>query len=261
MQHLEYKKADTSKPYFEYLLRLADDRLIIGHRMSEWCGHAPHLEEDLAMANMALDQIGQAKAFLEYAAEVEDEGRSEDDLAYFRDDIDFRNLQLVEQPNGDFGFTIARQFLFSTFSELLLERLQDHPDKQLAGIAAKSLKEVKYHVRHSRDWVVRLGDGTDESHRRVQQAFDDLWMFTEELFYMDEIDKKLIKDDKAPDLSELKPEWNNRVNATLEEATLERPEDEQYMATGGRVGFHQEELGYLLMEMQFLRRSHPEAEW
>ncbi len=261
MQHLEHSKADTSKPFFEYLLRLGDDRLILGHRMSEWCGYGPQLEEDLAMANIALDLIGQAKALLEYAGEVEGEGRSEDDLAYFRDDIDFRNLQLAEQPNGDFGFTIARQFLFSTFNELLLERLQDHPDRQLAGIASKSLKETRYHVRHSRDWVLRLGDGTDESNQRIQQAFDDLWMYTAELFYMDEVDEILIKDGKVPDLKELQPEWNERVNQTLKEATLQRPDDDQYMATGGRVGFHQEELGYLLMEMQFLRRSHPEAEW
>ena len=261
MQHLKYSKADTSKPFFEYLLRLADDRLILGHRVSEWCGVGPHLEEDLALANIALDQIGQAKALLEYAGEVEGEGRSEDDLAYFRDDIDFRNLQMLEQPIGDFGFTIARQFLFSTFSELLLEELKNHPDEQLAGIAAKSLKEVKYHVRHSRDWVLRLGDGTEESHNRIRQAFEDLWMYTEELFYMDEIDETLINDGRAVDLNKLKPEWNQRVNDTLGQATLTRPDDDQYMATGGRIGFHQEDLGYLLMEMQFLRRSHPEAEW
>ena len=168
---------------------------------------------------------------------------------------------MAEQPKGDFGFTIARLFLFSTFSELLLEELKNHPDEQLAGLAAKSLKEVRYHVRHCRDWVLRLGDGTEESHKRIQKAFEDLWMYTGELFYMDEIDDLLIKDGYAPNLSKLQPEWNKRVDQTLEEATLKRPDDDQNMATGGRVGFHQEDLGYLLMEMQFLRRSHPEAQW
>src|SRR3954463_7977925 len=176
---------------FEYLLRLGDDRLVLGHRLSEWCGHGPILEEDIALANVALDLIGQATHFLQLAGQVEGQGRDEDALAYFRDAIEYRNIQLVELPNGDFGRTIVRQFLFDAWSVLLLDGLQRAGNTKLAGIAAKAYKEARYHVRHSGEWVIRLGDGTDESHRRVQTALDELWPYTGEMFLADEVDRQL----------------------------------------------------------------------
>jgi ring-1,2-phenylacetyl-CoA epoxidase subunit PaaC len=175
------KELTKQQAFLTYLLRLADDRLILGQRMSEWCGHGPELEEDLAMANIALDLIGHATALYEYAAEIEDEGHDEDYFAFFRDDRDFTNLQLCELPKGDFGFTIARLFLFSAFSYFQYEKLKEAADEQFAGMIAKHLKEIKYHLRHSREWVLRLGDGTEESHNRIQESFDELWMYLDEL--------------------------------------------------------------------------------
>jgi ring-1,2-phenylacetyl-CoA epoxidase subunit PaaC len=246
---------------FEYLVRLADDRLILGQRMSEWCGHGPELEEDLALANIALDMIGHAGALYTYATDIEDEDRDEDDLAYFRDDIDFKNLQLVEQPIGDFGYTIARQFIFSTFSYLLYTELVHTDDQQFSGLAEKHLKEIRYHLRHSREWVLRLGDGTEESHQRIQNAFNDLWMYTGEMFTMDEVDHKAIQYGFGTDLNHLKDEWLRIVTEILEEATLTVPDNDQYMASGSRNGFHTEHLGHLLAQMQFLRRSYPDGNW
>lgn len=246
---------------FEYLVRLGDDRLILGQRLSEWCGHGPELEEDLALANIALDLIGHASALYTYATEIEGEGRDEDDLAYFRDEIDFKNFQMLEQPNQDFGYTIARQFLFSTYSYLVYSNLENVKVKQFKGLATKHLKEINYHLRHSREWVLRLGDGTQESHRRIQSAFDDIWMYTGELFNTDPVDQKAIEFGFGVDLSTLRDEWKSIVDKTLTEATLKAPSDEQYMAEGGRRGFHTEYLGHLLAQMQFLRRSYPDAEW
>ncbi|MDR8393302.1 phenylacetate-CoA oxygenase subunit PaaC [Aliifodinibius sp. S!AR15-10] len=252
----------TSKDaLFEYILRLADDRLILGHRLSEWCGHGPILEEDIALANIALDYIGHAATLYEYAAEVEGKGRHRDDIVYFRDDPQYKNLKMVELPKGDFGFTIARQFLFSTFSYLLYEKLSDIDDSQLGGMFAKHLKEIKYHLRHSREWVYRLGDGTEESHQRIQDAFNELWTYTDELFYTDEVDKHLRNKNLAVDLEEIRPKWKETVIEILEKATLEVPDFDQYMVSGGRTGFHTEHLGHLLAEMQHLRRSYPEANW
>jgi len=246
---------------YSYLLRLADDRLILGHRLSEWCGHGPILEEDIALANVALDDIGHAAALYEYAAEIEGEGRHRDDIVYFRNDVEYTNIKMVELPKGDFGFTIARQFLFSAFSYFLYEGLKEADDEQFAGMVQKHLKEIKYHLRHSREWTLRLGDGTEESHRRIQDAYDDLWTYTDAMFYMDEVDELLIDEGLAVDLSEVKDDWKELVTDVLEEATLEVPDFDQFMQSGGREGMHTEHLGHLLAEMQHLRRSYPDAIW
>lgn len=257
----ETKELTKQEAFLTYLLRLADDRLILGQRNAEWCGHGPQLEEDLALANISLDLIGHATALYEYAAEVEDEGHDEDHFAFFRDDRDFTNLQLCELPKGDFGFTIARQFLFSAFSYFQYERLKEAKDEQFAGMVNKHLKEIKYHLRHSREWVLRLGDGTEESHDRIQESFDELWMYIDELFYMDEVDKLMIKEGLGVDSSTFKTEWKKLIEETLTEATLTVPDWDQFMMTGSRKGIHTEHLGHMLAQMQFLRRSHPEAEW
>lgn len=254
--------SSSDNSLFLYLLRLADDRLILGHRMSEWCGVGPILEEDIALANIALDQIGHAASLLEYAGQVEGQGRDQDRLAYFRDDIDYTCLQMVQLPRGDFGFTTARLFLFSLFSRLVYRHMAKHADdEQLRGLAGKHLKEIDYHVRHSREWMLRLGDGTEESHQRLQQAIDDLWMYTGEMFDMDEVDRTMVEAGNAPDLQKLRPEWRSQVEEVLDEATLTTPSDEQYMVSGGRRGFHTEHLGHLLAEMQRLPRAYPEAQW
>jgi ring-1,2-phenylacetyl-CoA epoxidase subunit PaaC len=244
---------------FEYLLRLGDDRLVLGHRLSEWCGHGPVLEEDIALANVALDLIGQATHFLQLAGQVEGQGRDEDALAYFRDAIDYRNVNLVELPNGDFGRTIVRQFLFDAWSVLLLDGLQRAAHPKLAGIAAKAYKEARYHVRHSGEWVLRLGDGTEESHRRVQTALDELWPYTGELFAADEVDR-LLAGAGAPEPAALEPAWREVVSDVVGRATLTLP-PEGFMHSGGRQGRHTEHLGHLLAEMQILARSHAGAKW
>lgn len=245
----------------EVLLRLADDRLIHGHRLSEWTGHGPELEEDLALANMALDMIGHAAALYGYAAEIEGK-EDEDYYAYFRDDIDFKNAALVELPKGDFAFTIARQFLFSAYSYYLYKELiETVEDEQFKGMIQKHFKEIRYHLRHSREWVFRLGDGTDESHRRIQDAFDEIWMYTGELFELDEVGQEAVNQNFFADVTSLKDSWKSLVDEVLEEATLEVPDNDQYMFSGARQGRHTEYLGRLLSEMQFLRRSYPDAEW
>lgn len=245
----------------ETLLRLADDRLIHGHRLSEWTGYGPELEEDLALANVALDMIGHAASLYSYAAEIE--GKNDEDYyAYFRDDIDFKNIALLELPRSDFSFTIARQFIFSAYSYFLYtDLINTVDDEQFKGMLQKHLKEIKYHLRHSREWVLRLGDGTEESHKRIQDAFDEIWMYTGELFDMDEADEAAVKHNLFSDVKSLKSEWKKIIDETLEEATLKVPDDEQYMFSGSRQGRHTEHLGPLLAQMQFLRRSYPDAEW
>jgi ring-1,2-phenylacetyl-CoA epoxidase subunit PaaC len=245
---------------FEYLLRLGDDRLVLGHRLSEWCGHAPILEEDIALANIALDLIGQASLYLHLAGEVEGKGRTEDALAYFREAIEFRNLLIVELPNGDFAFTILRQFLFDAFSFHLLQQLEKGAHAELSGITAKGYKEVTYHLRHSSEWVQRLGDGTDESHTRAQRALDELWRFTGEMFETDEVDERLVAGGIAADVKAMEPKWRAMVSDVLSRATLKIPENAAMM-TGGRRGRHTEYLGHMLSEMQIVARSHPGAEW
>lgn len=247
-------------PLLEYLLRIADDRLVLGHRLSEWCGHAPILEEDIALANIALDLIGQASAFLSLAGEVEGKGRDENALAFFRDERGYRNALLVEQPNGDFGVTMMRQFLFDAFSVLHLEALGECGQPEVAARAAKALKEDLYHLRHSSHWVLRLGDGTEESHRRVQAALDGLWRFTGELFETDAVDDAVRALGIAPDMEAIRCEWRDRVEEVVARATLVLPEDVHSM-TGGRAGRHSEHLGHLLAEMQSVARADPGATW
>jgi ring-1,2-phenylacetyl-CoA epoxidase subunit PaaC len=249
----------SNSSLFEYLLRLGDDRLVLGHRLSEWCGHGPVLEEDIALANVALDLIGQAAHFLRLAGQVEGKGRDEDALAYLRDAIEYRNVNLVELPNGDYGRTIVRSFLFDAWSVLLLEGLQRASHAELAGIAAKAHKEARYHVRHSGEWVLRLGDGTEESHGRAQAALDELWAYTGELFAADEVDRQLAGTG-APDPVGLEPAWRDLVSDVVRRATLTLPPD-GYMQSGGRQGRHTEHLGHMLGEMQILARSHPGATW
>lgn len=248
------------KPLVEYLLRLGDDRLVLGHRLSEWCGHGPILEEDIALSNLALDLIGHASMLLKLAGQLEGEGRDEDALAYWRDEHQFRNLQLCELPNGDFGFTILRQFLFDAWSVQLLEALSRSSHADLAAIAAKAVKESRYHLRHSGSWVERLGDGTAESHGRLQAALDELWPWTGELDYQDEVDQALQVDGIAPDLAPLRAPWEALTREVLTRATLTIPGTPPRM-TGGRFGRHTEHLGHLLAELQIVARSHPGAKW
>jgi len=250
----------AENPFFEYLLRLADDRLVLGHRLSEWCGHAPILEEDIALANIALDLIGQASLLLKLAGEVEGKGRSEDTLAYFRDAIEFRNAQLVELPNGDFAATIIRQFLFDAWDVLVLERLTAASNQSLAGIAAKALKEAKYHLRHTAEWVRMLGDGTAESHARAQRALDDLWPYSAELFLSDAIDAEAVASGSGVDVESLRARWRQTVDRVIGEATLTVPKD-GFAPRGGRTGRHTEHLGRMLADMQSLARAHPGAAW
>ena len=248
---------------FEYLLRLGDDRLVLGQRLSEWCGHGPILEEDIAISNVALDLLGQATMLLRLAGQVEGKGRDEDALAYFREVVDFRNCQLVELPKGDFAFTIVRQFLFDVHAVVMLDALSRSTNADLAAIAAKSLKEAKYHVRHSGEWMLKLGDGTDESHRRVQKALDDVWRFTPELFAADDIDRVMLEQGIAPDLAALGAQWLGLVRDVIDRATLTVPNDVPRSpgARGGRSGAHTEFLGHMLAEMQIVARSHPGATW
>ena len=254
---------ETPNALFELLLRLGDDRLVLGHRLSEWCGHGPILEEDIALSNIALDLLGQATMFLRLAGEVEGKGRDEDALAYFREVVEFRNAQIVELPKGDFGFTIARQFLFDVYAVVLLDALSRSTNTELAAIAAKSLKEAKYHVRHSGEWMLKLGDGTDESRRRVQKAVDSLWRFTPELFAADVVDRAMLAAGVAPDLAALKGQWETLVRDVMARATLTLPNDVPRAANtrGGRTGAHTEHLGHMLAEMQIIARSHPGAKW
>jgi ring-1,2-phenylacetyl-CoA epoxidase subunit PaaC len=245
---------------FPYLLRLADDRLVLGHRLSEWCGHGPILEEDIALANIALDLIGEATLFYKLAAEAEGRGRNEDALAYFRDAVDYRNALLVELPKGDFAVTVVRQCLFSVYSLLQMEALAKSSNAELAGVAAKAVKESRYHVRHSAQWVITLGDGTDESRQRAQRAVNDLWRYTGELFLADDVDGQAAASGIGVDPSTLAEAWRKQVTDVLQRATLAIP-DVKYMQRGGRDGKHTEHLGHMLSEMQIVARSHPGASW
>ncbi|KIT16775.1 1,2-phenylacetyl-CoA epoxidase subunit PaaC [Jannaschia aquimarina] len=246
---------------FEFLCRQGDSTLILGQRLGEWCGHAPALEEDIALANVALDLIGQTQMWLGLATEVEGAVRDADDLAMRRDVWDFRNLLLVEQPNGDFGQTTMRQWLFDQFHVLQLERLCDSADDRVAAIAAKAVKEVRYHLERSSGTVIALGDGTEESHGRMQAALDRLWPYAGEMFESDAIDAELAEAGIAPEPADLRAPWDVAVDATLAEATLTRPESD-FTQTGGRSGKrHSEHLGHLLAQMQWLPRAYPDARW
>jgi ring-1,2-phenylacetyl-CoA epoxidase subunit PaaC len=243
-----------------YVLRLGDLSLVLGQRLGEWVGHAPALEEDLGLANIALDMIGQARLLLAYAGEVEGLGRDEDQVAYLRHQGEYLNPILAEQPNGDFGQTIVRQVLIDAFQLALFERMTGSTDERLAAIAAKAVKEVRYHLRYSSGWLIRLGDGTEESHARAQSALDLLWPYTVELFAEDEIDAYMADRGVAPRLAEVRDAWDGCVAGILTESTLERPLDRPYTWHGKR-GQHSEHLGYLLAELQHLQRAYPGARW
>jgi ring-1,2-phenylacetyl-CoA epoxidase subunit PaaC len=246
--------------HFRYLVRLGDTSLVLGQRLAEWVGHSPALEEDLGLANLSLDLIGQARLLLSYAGELEGLGRDEDALAFLRDAPAFLNVTLAEQPNGDFGRTIVRQFLLDAWQLEVYAGLVDSTDKRLASIAAKTIKETRYHFRFSSGWLVRLGDGTEESHRRAQEALNELWRFTTELFAADEVDDALAAAGVAPRLAELQPRWSARIDEVLQEATLVRPAAVPYQWHGKR-GVHTEHLGHMLAEMQHLQRTYPGAQW
>jgi len=259
---------NDAKPLFEYLLRLADSDLLLAQRLGEWVGHGPVLEEDIATTNVGLDLLGQSRLWFAYAGEVEARfngtGRSEDELAFLRDAGEFRNLMLTEQPNGNYADTMARQFYFDAWHELLLRGLTASTDARIAEIATKALKEVRYHIERSADWVIRLGDGTEESHRRMQAAVDGLWMYTGEMFEVDAIELALIDAGIACDARTLAAPWRERVRAIFADATLDLPTGSWMQGSGGRggkQGVHTEHIGPMLAQMQWLQRAYPGAQW
>jgi ring-1,2-phenylacetyl-CoA epoxidase subunit PaaC len=245
---------------FKYILRWADNSLIHGQRLAQWCGHGPVLEEDIALTNTALDYIGQATNLYKYAAQIEGAGRDEDQIAFLRDEWEYYNLILLEQPNGDYAYTIARQFLFSTWYYLVLVEMAESKDEFFSGFATKSAKELKYHVVHSRDWVLRMGDGTEESNQRIQTAIDAVWAYLPEMFEMDALDNRMVEHGIGVDFKKIQPLWRTQVEAVLGEATLRTPAD-GWGHSGGKNGKHSEHLGYILAEMQFLQRAYPGAKW
>jgi ring-1,2-phenylacetyl-CoA epoxidase subunit PaaC len=245
---------------FEYVLRLSDDSLILAQRLGEWCGHGPILEEDIALTNISLDLIGQAISLYDFAAVLESKGRDHDQLAYLRFENEYKNVLLVEQPNGDFAMTLLRQFFFDAFRLPLYEALMQSPVEQLAAIAAKSVKETRYHLKHSSEWVIRMGDGTEESHQRAQAAIDHLWRYTNELFYEDAHDHALQAAGKVPAMAAIQAKWMATVTNILQEATLEIPKN-NWKFDGGREGRHSEHMGYLLADLQYMQRAYPNMEW
>ena len=244
----------------EYAVRLGDDALILGHRLSEWCRNAPFLEEDLALSNVALDFIGRARMFYAYAAELSDQDMTEDTFAYQRDCREFKNHLIHELPRGDFAFTMVRQYFVDVYSLAFMTSLLESNDSRLAAIAGKAIKESEYHLRRSEEWMMRLGDSTQESHRRLQSAVDELWRFTGELFDQDSPERKLVADGVAVDTRALEADWNQTITATMSKISIEIPKDE-LQVTGGREGKHTEFLGFLLSELQFLQRAYPGLEW
>lgn len=254
-------------PLINYTLHLADNALILSQQNSAWCGHGPVLEQDIAITNISLDLLGQARNFYQYAAELINQSSNhlinpatEDSLAYLRTDRDFKNCLLVEQSNGDWGKTILRQFLFSSYQYLLYEKLIHSADEQLAAIASKALKEVTYHLRWSSEWVIRLGDGTEESHQRMQNAINELWFYVDEFFINAGFESELLKKNISVDVSLLKYKWLENTSAVFDEATLSIP-DNVFPQTGGKQGIHTERLGYILAEMQFMQRAYPNSVW
>lgn len=245
---------------FNYTLRLADNSLILSQRLAEWTGHGPFLEEDLALTNIALDILGQARSLYEYAALIDGNGKTEDELAYLRNEREFLNTLLVEQPNGDYAKTIARQYFIDVFDYHFYTSLSESKDETLSGIAQKSIKEITYHVRHSSSWILRFGNGTEESKKRLQNAVDELWRFTGELFEMTEVDHFLLKEGFAVDLNTVKEKWEKQVFQLLNEASINTPLV-PFMQRGSREGKHTEHLGYILAEMQYLQRMIPNARW
>ncbi len=251
---------DNNKALVNYCIALGDDSLTLGHRLSEWCSNAPFLEEDLALTNVALDFIGRARMFYSYAAEIENSGRSEDDIAYLRDCREYRNFLINELPIGDFAMTMARQLLVDVYDMAFFTELTASKDPTLAAIAAKAIKETRYHLRRSEDWIKRLGDGTEESHTLAQNALNYLWAYTHEMFEISFQEQALIDAGIAVDRSALKPEWETTISNILKQATLDVPQGELNIG-GGRDGIHTEHLGFLLAELQFLQRAYPGQEW
>ncbi len=249
-----------NKDLLNYTLQLADDVMILGHRLSEWTGHGPVLEQDIALSNIALDLIGKARNLYQYAAKQEGNGKTEDDYPYKRDVLDWTNALLVEQKNGDFGQTIVRQFLFDCYHYYHLEALSKSSDEQLAFIGAKSVKEARYHLQYSSEWMIRLGDGTEESHQRMQQAIEDKIHYFEELFIPTETETRLIQTGIAPDLAMIKEKAMAKLNAVIQESTLSLP-DQIFVQKGGRTGMHTEHLGYILAELQFMQKTYPDMQW
>lgn len=245
---------------YQYTLRMADNALILGHRLSEWCGHGPFLEEDIGMINTALDLLGQCRMLYSYAGEVEGKGRDEDDLAYHRDEREFTNFLIVEQPKGDFAYTTIRQFLVDVYNLYLYTDLCESKDQTLAAIAQKAIKETRYHVRHTSEWVKRLGDGTEASHEKMVTALDEVWRFVNEMFEMDEVDQLMLDAGIGVDRAKIKERWLTKVDEVLSEATLQRPA-ESYTRRGGRQGLHTEHMGFLLAEMQYVQRCNPGLAW
>jgi ring-1,2-phenylacetyl-CoA epoxidase subunit PaaC len=251
---------ETKEALFEYVLRIGDNALILGHRVSELCGHGPSLETEIGLTNIALDLVGHARVLLQYAAEVEGKGRTDDDLAFMRDIREFKNVLLVEQPNGNFANTIARQFLFDTFNYHFFAALANSKDENLVGIAKKSIKELNYHYRYSAEWVIRLGDGTEESHQKMQEALNEVWDYAGELFVADEVEDQMLAAGIGVDLDAIKKLWDERVTAILKEATLDKPKD-GWIQKGGKQGKHSEQMGFVLAEMQWMQRAYPGMEW
>jgi ring-1,2-phenylacetyl-CoA epoxidase subunit PaaC len=251
---------EKKQALFNYLLRLGDNSAILGHKLSEWCGHGPELEEDIAIINTALDLLGHARSIYSYAGEVEGKGRDEDDIAFLRIEREYKNALITELPNGHYGDTIARQFLVDQFNYLLFSELVNSSDETIAAIAAKTIKEVRYHLRRSTEWTLRLGDGTEESHNRIQESFNDLWSYTGDLFTEDESDSIIVEAGIGPDLKLLHPIWREKVKAVLSEATLTIPED-AWMHSGSKTGRHTEHMGHILSELQYMQRAYPGCEW
>jgi len=252
--------SELKSALFDYSIALGDDSVTLGHRLSEWCRNGPFLEEDLALTNVSLDFIGRARMFYSYAAGLEGKGRSEDDMAYLRDCREYRNLLINELPNGDFAFTMARQLMVDVYDMGFFTGLANSKDTMLAAIATKAIKESRYHLRRSEDWIKRLGDGTEESHTRVQNAFNQLWGYVAEMFEMSADEQQLLDAGIAVDRSALEENWTSTMHAILKEATLDIPE-EDWSIGGGRDGMHTEHLGFLLAEMQFLQRTYPGQQW
>ncbi len=254
-------KDATRDALFEFTLRLGDDFLVLGHRLSEWCGYGPVLEEDIALANIALDCLGSAANFLRLAGTLEGKQRTEDSLTYFREATEYRNCLLAEQPNGDFASTIARQFLFSSFYCLFFELQKSCSYSPLAEICEKSLKELRYHLRHSEEWVLRLGDGTAESHQRITNAFEDLWPYAQELHEVDNVERLLVEEKQIVPRNLLQKTWLTNIQNTIQRATLPPLQDNAFTQCGGRYGRHSEHLGHMLSELQIVARSYPDARW
>jgi len=245
---------------YKYILCIADNTLILGQRLGELCGHGPSLETDIACTNISLDMLGQARNYFQYAAKLKGKNYTEDDIAFLRKEHEYLNVLLVEQPNTDFAYIITRQFLFDVYHLLFLNSLKNSNDLTLSAIANKSIKEVSYHYRFSSDWIKRLGDGTEESHQRIQKAIDDLWTYTDELFHQTEGDKTMINEGIGVDTLKLKEEYYKRVNEILQEATLNVPES-KYFQKGGKDGIHTEHLGFLLADLQYMQRTYPNMQW